>query len=127
MADGKLDVRVDRCAKENLIRYRVSRRERLEFEWALQLLHGAGLQINADFGVRRKTINQTTFYMKALAKRPHNAPVVWLFFCAGERRGRTTVIVLGCEGMCVMRLRFCRENVYRTMATRASRIHPFFD
>lgn len=129
MADERLDVRIEPCATAELIHYRVSRQERLEFAWMLQVLWDVGLETESarDFGIHRKTLNGTTFSMKALAKRPGDAPVVWLFFCIGAWRGRPTAVIIGCQGMCVMRLRSCREGVYRSMALRASRIQPLFD
>lgn len=127
---GRLDVRIHECAIEELRRYRVRRDERLEFAYILQALHAAGeLRGPAarDFGIREKAFGPTRFFMQAIANRPADAPVVWIFFCLGDCAGRPTAIVLGCAGMCVMRWRSCRDATYAAMALRASRTAIFFD
>lgn len=129
MVDGRLDVRIDPCAHEELIRYRVTRRERREVVWALQMLWATGMDPAAarGLGIRRRRIGSTALFVKALARRQNDAPVVWIFFCLGVRRGEPVAVILGCQGMCVMRMKSCREHAMRAAALRASRVQSFFD
>lgn len=129
MADGRLDVRIDPCAHEELIRYRVTRRERRELAWTLQVLWATGMDSESarGLGIRRRQVGSVAFFVKALGRRQDDAPVVWIFFCLGMRDGKPMAVIIECQGMCVMRMRSCREHAMRAAALRAGRVQRFFD